>query len=391
MGLYIPPGSSNGGNSNDSGKKAPIKGDGNEKSFTFYTRPSIGLKIWGPLVPAADNLPAIGILLGIQTVMGSMMIRNLRKQWRTSSIFSKVVNAGAGTYLLYKAGLEIPRFILPYDPWYDEAKSARDKAIRNNESVNWWFGPWDFKPMTLQEWNAKLDNWIEEESESDEEFSQVNHEFKKVYLKLKQINRAKNSKILDELRQTSRDFKYILPNYQNFINAQLERPNLYIPEDLEPFITSDESIALDELWDINDPWEALGKDVDYIVRIIPKFRWPDDRLKLEQAKLVDLKSNDSGKSSDKLNLSNSFDGVILVQKISKPKAQTIELDSILVGTDIISSIPNSSLSCEMTCSESSIVMIGSYGNSIGSDFSMASRSRPSTLLEFKINFGITAS
>lgn len=69
MALYTPPGKPpsrpiTSEATND--KKDNPKDDSNK----FYVRPSLGLRLWGPFVPASDNKVGLWSLVGIQTVFG---------------------------------------------------------------------------------------------------------------------------------------------------------------------------------------------------------------------------------------------------------------------------------------------------------------------------------
>ena len=48
----------------------------------FYIRPSLGLKLWGPLVPAPDNLPGLYTLITIQSAVGFFALWRLRRLYK---------------------------------------------------------------------------------------------------------------------------------------------------------------------------------------------------------------------------------------------------------------------------------------------------------------------
>lgn len=146
--------------------------DKNNDSKVFINRPSLGLKLWGPLVPAADNRKGLWTLLSIQTVVGVYAFYRFHKlstTIRVSTKFSNVNNyynlpptlnrftnpqttamstrfqsgkslswkrVGAlltGVVILSQSCLEYCRLmLLPFDPWYDEAKLMRDKKFFND-------------------------------------------------------------------------------------------------------------------------------------------------------------------------------------------------------------------------------------------------------------------
>ncbi|QLQ78699.1 hypothetical protein HG537_0B00480 [Torulaspora globosa] len=82
MALYTPPGRSParpaaGETTND--KREDSEDDLNK----FYVRPSIGLRLWGPLVPASDNKAGLWTLIGIQSAIGLLCMYRI-KRLRTS-------------------------------------------------------------------------------------------------------------------------------------------------------------------------------------------------------------------------------------------------------------------------------------------------------------------
>lgn len=207
MAVYSPS-----GNNGDAGKPGSADTASNKdtsgKDATrlerFYVRPSLGLKLWGPFVPASDNRGGLWTLVGIQTVMGLFCIHRFRRLVNASlvdaaragarasanasaganSTFNTVKNiadiptlnrfstthkvvvmdnvkaAGGqsgsgssaqgkqggrfatlrkalylitGTALLSQSMLEFCRLkVLTYDPWYEEARTARDKKFFND-------------------------------------------------------------------------------------------------------------------------------------------------------------------------------------------------------------------------------------------------------------------
>lgn len=133
----------------------------------FYNRPSLGLKLWGPLVPAADNRTGLWTLWSIQTVLGIYALYRFRKlsikppqpspltsttttyhglpaslnrfanqptisqtktlKWRRG--IALIIGVG----ILSQSSLEWCRLkLLPYDPWLDEARIMRDKKFFND-------------------------------------------------------------------------------------------------------------------------------------------------------------------------------------------------------------------------------------------------------------------
>ncbi|AMD19494.1 HCL657Cp [Eremothecium sinecaudum] len=184
MGLFTPPA---GGKDSNVGKlpsTKPVKPDKDIKKH-FYRRPSLGLTLWGPLVPASDNKIGLWSLLTIQTAFGLYCMNRFRSlrpkvlkknvadfpslnrfsqtskdMYVASNTFSefggthtfhrrsdegsgffasrRFVNAKrllyliGGSSLLVQSFLEAFRFTLGYDPWEEQAKAVRDKQFYND-------------------------------------------------------------------------------------------------------------------------------------------------------------------------------------------------------------------------------------------------------------------
>ncbi|CCF57676.1 hypothetical protein KAFR_0D00290 [Kazachstania africana CBS 2517] len=163
MAVYTPSGNNNnsGINDNDVGSASEME--------KFFVRPSLGLKLWGPLVPASDNRTGLWTLLTIQTVVGIGCFKRfnslrrahqviktnisrlptLNRFSKTDKIISieskplqklsrwdttkKFIYLFSGTVILSQSLLELCRLsLLKYDPWYEEARCARDKKFFND-------------------------------------------------------------------------------------------------------------------------------------------------------------------------------------------------------------------------------------------------------------------
>lgn len=157
----------------------------NEKTI-FYTRPSLGLKLWGPLVPASDNTAGLWSLVALQTALGLFCVKRFKSlrpkvikrdisDFPSLNRFSKtrgdmyisthIPTSFGGTHsfhrrvgektgflytkryvifkrfmyftsamiLLVESLLETSRLLLlKYDPWIEEARSVRDKQFFND-------------------------------------------------------------------------------------------------------------------------------------------------------------------------------------------------------------------------------------------------------------------
>lgn len=280
MAIYSP-------SNNDNDKGQPKEEtDPLKQTERFYIRPSLGLKLWGPLVPASDNRTGLWTLVGIQTAFGLFCLHRFRKlvnhslitaankakqqsfntvkniadiptlnrfstthkvlvinnpqvttiplqtdqpimgtnnnnsnqgngkrnssssQSARFAMLKKILYLISGTALLSQSMLEFCRLkILKYDPWYEEARTARDKKFFNDivqfyhegidpnevkvtdvvngnimstnmpevrqsvalvraqaESQNpiiKWYGPIEFQPMSFSEYLDQMEYYLE--------------------------------------------------------------------------------------------------------------------------------------------------------------------------------------------------------------------------------------
>ncbi|KAL6947397.1 hypothetical protein ACO0QE_002280 [Hanseniaspora vineae] len=93
MGLYSPPDKTPGSSKLREGNSPSGNGEGNNNGSNdnnkdsnsdsqglplFVSRPSVGLRLWGPLVPASDCTWGMWTLLGVQTVIGFSLLTKFR-------------------------------------------------------------------------------------------------------------------------------------------------------------------------------------------------------------------------------------------------------------------------------------------------------------------------
>lgn len=340
-----------------------------DTSKPFVNRPSLGLKIWGPLVPAADNRKGLWTLWTIQTGIGLYALYRFRKlhlnqKTLVSSSMSStgsVVNSPSlnrftkqpirlngkfikwqkfgllilGVGLLSQSSLEYCRLkLLPFDPWYDEARVVRDKKFFNDiikfyykddhsldyinvsnqtntsnqdkddntvdthtphhhqftnlSSMEWrqsiaiikaqkeqlnpaikWFGPIDYKPMSFGQYLDQLEYYL-----SMKEIWQANNMIiirpglKEDYESLCNKNK--------EWRQQIINGSSLLPNQNSNdidINKSTETSNPSSIQNrgitIDPVIQSKDSIDLNEIWTLHDPWIKLALDTSLSIKFIP--------------------------------------------------------------------------------------------------------------------------
>lgn len=376
MGLYSPPDGSKAPNAPAlAQKEAPDKpNDG--ALIKFYPRPSLGLRFWGPLVPASDNREGLWTLVGIQTVFGLLCLRRSRSigssivkreiskipslnrfsvtrgsmyvsehgptAFGSTNSFSrrgsnlwgflrstkfialrKSLYLVGGTLLLSQSLLEACRLqILKYDPWYEEARSVREKQFFNNiikyyhegidptkfkvkdasngavlplsspevkqsvafaratlEADSWftsWFGPIEYKPMSFTEYLDRLEYHLEmtdfiRNGRNNDAASQLlgrplSHGTAELE-ELIQKNRSSRKKIGNLMESAPRQSMPVVSGQrQSSLKGIL----------LDPNIQSSEDIDLDETWSAFNPWLDLALETSLSIKFLPTVLMADD-------------------------------------------------------------------------------------------------------------------
>lgn len=314
MGVYIPP---NGDNEDETTVRSFL-----QDKLHYGTNPSFGLKIWGPLVPPPDNRLALHLLTGCQFILGIGLIarsRSLRnKKLLAKGInpsydksFKKYVYGLMGLNLDYNAGLEITRLMASIDPWEQERVYYTNLAIKNGRKVHWWFGPQNYTPMTMDNFIRHLEshvlNRIEMvDSQQINKMNQnvethldhpknivptktipvsriLNHEkFTQIYNNIQQQNQVIFDNLLEndlkdvmEINKGTR-LDEILEGKANFvIDEKYSKPTIILGN--HQLDTDDD---LDEVWDHFEPWNELGIETDFKIRLIPTTRSYEDEREL---------------------------------------------------------------------------------------------------------------
>ncbi|SCW03011.1 LAFE_0G00980g1_1 [Lachancea fermentati] len=375
MGLYLPPGGSKSPNASKLGRKEDPD-DANEEGTKFYVRPSLGLRLWGPLVPASDNRKGLWTLVAIQTGLGLLCMKRFRSigakvikrdiadfpslnRFSTTHGNMYVTKHGAttfggthsfrrqagektgffnspkitalrrtlyllsGTLLLSQSLLETCRLtLLKYDPWYEEARSVRDKQFFNDiikfyhegvdptkfkvkdasngtvlplnipevkqsvavarataQADNFiveWFGPLEYKPMSFSDFLDRLEYHI------DMSDFLRNKQTQEVAAELlgKKISHGQSE--LEEL--VERNTK----NRERIFALLLAAPKNSIPQAtashhveskgvlLDPDCRSPEDINLDEIWSTFNPWMDLALETSLSIKFLPTVLMPED-------------------------------------------------------------------------------------------------------------------
>ncbi|CCE63469.1 hypothetical protein TPHA_0E03800 [Tetrapisispora phaffii CBS 4417] len=387
MTLYTPPDK----NQKDKGDAAKNVDSSNEP-LKLYPRPSLGLKMWGPLVPASDNRVGLWSLVGAQTLIGlfflrrgwtirknvnmrnlatgvspafktdisniptlnrfsngpvatgtattkpsifaSILTRFIKRQptgsrfgarygyqnqqsWQGFRSFASLLYLFVGALVISQSTLEIMRLVLlKYDPWYDEAKSAREKKFFNdivkyyhegidptkikvkdassgtalstnspqvrqsvalvraqaeNESIlTKWFGPVYFKPMSFNDFLDKLEYNLDIQDKIDDKKKsklisksiqrKLRHTPDELH-NLKVINEENRKKTLQLL-----DLNRGIGESDHQGQKSEHPPRGIIMDDA---LTSPEEVDLGEMWYLYNPWMNLALDTSLSIKFLP--------------------------------------------------------------------------------------------------------------------------
>ncbi|SCU96437.1 LADA_0H00936g1_1 [Lachancea dasiensis] len=377
MGLYSPPDGSKNPNRSKLVQKEDPEKPSEDKTIEFYARPSLGLRLWGPLVPASDNRTGLWSLVGIQTLFGLYCMRKFRlsgsqfskrdisefpslNRFSTSrgkiyvtnhtgttfggthsfhrtgptgstsffnsakfTIFKRSMFLLCGSVLLSQSLLEACRLtILKYDPWYEEARSVREKQFFNDiikyyhegidptkfrvkdavngnvlplntpevkqsvafaraavEADNWivsWFGPLEYKPMSFTEYLDRLEYHLEMT-----DFFSKRHT-KDVTNQLLGRAIAHGPEEVEELKKQNAQVrenvhslmesapKHSIPvtngSRQGTLKGIIFDPNLRAPEEIDLF----------ETWSTFNPWLDLALETSLSIKFLPTVLMGND-------------------------------------------------------------------------------------------------------------------
>ncbi|GAV48572.1 hypothetical protein ZYGR_0K00770 [Zygosaccharomyces rouxii] len=384
MALYTPPDKSSPPRSQHH-ETEEGKGDNNREQDDikkFYVRPSLGLRLWGPLVPASDNKMGLWTLIGIQTAIGTLCLHRIRvlrastkfvskdianipslnvfskthgemvfnpvhsplrkplnsnsrfKQFFSSpkwTTFKSVVYLLTGTLLLSQSLLEASRLtVLKYDPWYEEARSVRDKKFFNDiiqfyhegidptkvkvkdaasgnvmstnipevkqsvalvraqaeaeNPVIKWFGPIEYKPMSFTEYLDRMEYHFD-----IYDFLQDKRTLKENQQHLKtQITHTEGEvdSIVRHNREVKERTKDLVQNAPAGSMSLSDVASQGVPlrgvvldaDQREP-----DSIDLNEIWSLYDPWMNLALDTSLSIKFLPTVMSPENQANQNQS------------------------------------------------------------------------------------------------------------
>lgn len=281
-------------------QSSPTAAASEPRPFALFPRnPSVGLRLLTPLVPASDNTPALAALTTAQLLFGIGLMA--RRPVRVGEVVWRARVAGAARFLLGSifvllSGLEYARMLLPYDPWREEARRWRHWAVRNGHKPSWWYGAvWWYTPMSMDEWRAKTTTWIANTANAMEAKAHVqpaddvlssisigphstlkvgqSNTYLDIYTHLRQINTKRTRELLEgeladvsELNKAER-LDAALEGRGVLLNADYVKPNILLGNHL--LDTDDE---FDMVWANFEPWEEMGQETDFDIRLIPRWR-----------------------------------------------------------------------------------------------------------------------
>ncbi|CAR29048.1 hypothetical protein ZYGR_0W00760 [Zygosaccharomyces rouxii] len=381
MALYTPPDKSSPPKAHENEED---KGGSNREQDDikkFYVRPSLGLRLWGPLVPASDNKMGLWSLIGIQTAVGTFCLHRIRvlrasmkfvskdianipslnrfskthgamvlnpvnnplkkplnsnsrfRQLFSSprwSTFKNVVYLLTGTLLLSQSLLEASRLtILKYDPWYEEAKSVRDKKFFNDiiqfyhegidptkvkvkDATNGnvmstnipevkqsvalvraqaeaenpiikWFGPIEYKPMSFteyldrMEYHLDIDALLHDKRTLKENQQHLNTQITHTEGELDSIVRHNQ-----EVKERTKDLVKNAPEGSMALSSVASQgfPLRSVILEVDP--QDPDSMDLNEVWSLYDPWMNLALDTSLSIKFLPTVMSPESQSNQNQ-------------------------------------------------------------------------------------------------------------
>lgn len=245
----------------------PFEGSG-KNGPQMNSNPSLGLGIWGPLVPANDCITCLGLLAGLQLGAGAWLwLRPGRRPppargvWANCGI--KIAGALAGSYLVFMSGIEFARLALPYDPWVEDARAARQtlSSTTKRDLARWspsswwfkWFGPSNYHAVSWQEWQQRTTAYLEKAERAQPHFE-----------KLKDFHDALTKKNLSIAAEVHR----------KIATNEIQAPEIAVQEleALNSFPELEEGVDLYEEIDLSnsDLWDFFEEPRSFSVIVVPR-------------------------------------------------------------------------------------------------------------------------
>lgn len=271
--------------------------------FSFIPRnPSIGLRLFTPVVPAADNRPALFLVTTTQLLLGLLLMTRRTPRFGESVFRARTATVAryiGGSAAVFLSGLEYSRLSLPYDPWAEEAKRWRKWATKKGLKPSWWFGGiWYYQPMNMTDWQKKTRQWIlntslylRSDGESSPEVSKESNmlagisigplatlrqgesqTYEDIYQNLHRINTRRMETSLKEelssvteLNKAERIDLILEGKGPVHLNEEYGKPSITLGNH---DIKDDEDFEM--MWANFEPWDELGQETDFDVRLIPR-------------------------------------------------------------------------------------------------------------------------
>jgi hypothetical protein len=226
---------------------------------------------------------------------------------RKGSFWKAIIPFSFASAAVFGCGLEVGRFCLTYDPWFDEAKYYRDLAIKHGDRPSSWFGAYNYyKPLAFNTWSDKVINYVknmEDQVEKNSNLGEFNpfhskvlaklnrdQKYSEIYTKIHLSNRKRFSDLveheLDDVTELNKPQRLdlIAEGKSPFVNPNYHKPHVQL--DKFSIETDDQ---FDTAWSSFDPWDELKLETDYDIRLIPRWRWTKDE---------DVQDNDQDENAD---------------------------------------------------------------------------------------------
>lgn len=264
--------------------------------------PNVGLRLLAPLVPAADNRPGLILLTTAQLLLGLLFMTRRTPKFGESRVKTKLVSISrylAGSTLVFLSGLEYSRLLVPFDPWAEEAKKWRKWALKKGQSTSWWYGGIRYyTPMSMKEWRRKSVAWLANTAKTteSEEFPSISSSkdtgllsgisigpnvrlkagasqtYDDLYQNLRRINYERREFLLEgelsdvtELNKAKRVDLILEGKGPVHLNEEYTKPSITLGN--HELKTEND---FEVMWANFDPWDELGQETDFDVRLIPR-------------------------------------------------------------------------------------------------------------------------
>ncbi len=227
----------------------------------WFSNPTFGYVIFGPILPAQDNTIAQTIVGGLQLSLGVNMFTG--KAMNNPRLrYGRWLYRFAGAGLIFLTLAEIQRQMwYKWDPWILEAKRERIEAQKRGEKTSWWFGPKNYRTMSFDRYVNSLTNAY---SRVINVTDLVNQSLNDNSLEREMITKDYvNRQILNKAIRID-----VLKQLPSEVDGQKDKD----PHKLDELRQISEQLDFDDIWEELDPWEELWNNINYTYRLIPPFK-----------------------------------------------------------------------------------------------------------------------